>query len=66
MGFSRQEYGGGLPFPPPGDLRNPELQPKPPESLALQADALLQNHLGSPIFGILAHLIQSFADNKHW
>ena len=22
MGFSRQEYGSGLPFPPPGDLPN--------------------------------------------
>ena len=28
MGFSRQEYWGGLPFPPPGDLPDPgtELQ----------------------------------------
>ena len=23
MGFSRQEYWSGLPFPPPGDLPNP-------------------------------------------
>ena len=23
MGFSRQEYGSGLPFPSPGDLLNP-------------------------------------------
>ena len=23
MGFSRQEYGSGLPFPPPGELPNP-------------------------------------------
>ena len=22
MGFSKQEYGSGLPFPPPGDLPN--------------------------------------------
>ena len=26
MGFSRQEYGGGLPFPPPGDLPNPRIK----------------------------------------
>ena len=26
MGFSRQEYWGGLPFPPPGDLPNPGIQ----------------------------------------
>ena len=27
MGFSRQEYWSGLPFPSPGDLPNPETEP---------------------------------------
>ena len=27
MGFSRQEYWGGLPCPPPGDLPNPGVEP---------------------------------------
>ena len=27
MGFSRQEYWSGLPFPPPGDLLNQGLNP---------------------------------------
>ena len=27
MGFSRQEYWSGLPFPPPGDLLNPGIEP---------------------------------------
>ena len=27
LGFSRQEYWGGLPFPPPGDLPNPGIEP---------------------------------------
>ena len=27
MGFSRQEYWNGLPFPPPGDLPNPRIEP---------------------------------------
>ena len=27
MGFSRQEYWGGLPYPPPGDLLDPEIEP---------------------------------------
>ena len=36
MGFSRQEYWIGLPFPSPGDL-DPEFEPGSP---ALQADAL--------------------------
>ena len=35
MGFSRQEYWSGLPFPSPGDLPDPELEPRSP---SLQAD----------------------------
>ena len=38
MGFSRQEYWSGLPFPSPGDLPNPEIEPGSP---TLQADSLL-------------------------
>ena len=38
MGFSRQEYWSGLPFPSPGDLPDPGIEP---ESPALQADFLL-------------------------
>ena len=38
MGFSRQEYWSGLPFPSPGDLSNPGIEPRSP---ALQADSLL-------------------------
>ena len=37
MGFSRQEYWRGLPFPSPGDLPDPGIKPR---SLALQTDAL--------------------------
>ena len=37
MGFSRQENRSGLPFPPPGDLPDPEIKPRSP---ALQADSL--------------------------
>ena len=37
MGFSRQEYWSGLPFPSPGDLPNPGIKPRSP---ALQADSL--------------------------
>ena len=36
-GFSRQEYWSGLPFPSPGDLPNPGIEPGSP---ALQADSL--------------------------
>ena len=37
MGFSRQEYWSGWPFPPPGDLPNPGIEPRFP---ALEADTL--------------------------
>ena len=37
MGFSRQECWSGLPFPSPGDLPNPRIEPGSP---ALRADAL--------------------------
>ena len=37
MGFFRQECWSGLPFSSPGDLPNPEIEPRSP---ALQADAL--------------------------
>ena len=36
MGFSRQEYWSGLPFPSPGDLPDPGIEPRSP---ALQAEA---------------------------
>ena len=35
MGFSRQEYWSGLPFPSPGDLPNPGVELASPASLAL-------------------------------
>ena len=38
MGFSRQVYWSWLPFPSPGDLPNPGVEPRPP---ALQADSVL-------------------------
>ena len=43
MGFSRQEYWRGLPFPSPGDLTDPGIKPRSP---ALQADTLLSESPG--------------------
>ena len=45
MGFSRQEYWSGLPFPSPGDLPNPGIEPRSP---ALQTDALPSEPPGKP------------------
>ena len=55
MGFSRQEYWSGLPFPSPGDLPDPGIEPGSP---VLQADALTSEPPGkskiflwAPFFG---------------
>ena len=45
MGLSRQEYWSGLPFPSPGDLPNPGIEPRFP---ALQTDALPSEPPGKP------------------
>ena len=45
MGFSRQEHWSGLPFPPPGDLPDPGIEPVSP---ALQVDSLLSEQPGKP------------------
>ena len=46
MGFPRQEYWNGSPFPSPGDLPSPGIKPTSP---ALQRDSLLLCHRGSPM-----------------
>ena len=43
--FSRQEYWGGSPFPSPGDLPDPGVEPR---SSALQADSWLSEPPGNP------------------
>ena len=45
MGFSRQEFWSGVPFPSPGDLPDPGIKPRPP---TLQADAVHLSQQGSP------------------
>ena len=52
MGFSRQEYWSGLPFPSPGDLLDPGIEPGYPE---FQADALTSEPpVKPPLFSILS------------
>jgi len=45
MEFSMQEYWSGLPFPSPGDLPNPAIEPGSP---VLQANYLLSEPPGKP------------------
>ena len=46
IGFSRQEYWSGLPFPPPGNLPDPGIEPG---SSTLQADSLLIESSEKPL-----------------
>ena len=52
MGFSKQEYWGGLPFLSPGDLPDPGIEPGSP---AFQADALTSEPPGK-----LYHTVNQF------
>ena len=47
MGFSRQEYWSGLPFPSPGDLPDPGIEPRSP---TLRADSLPSEPPETPIW----------------
>ena len=46
MGFSKQDYWSGLPFPSPEDVSDPGIEPGSP---ALQADSLMFELQGSPL-----------------
>ena len=48
MGIFRQEYWSGFPYPPPGDLPNPEIKPEFSVFPALQVDSLPSETSGKP------------------
>ena len=48
MEFSRQEYWSGLPFPSPGDLPNPGIEPQSLVSPALVGDLFTTASPGKP------------------
>ena len=64
MGFSGQEYWSGLPFPSPGDLPDPGIEPRSP---ALQADAFTSEPPGKHITSqILTHTPQLSCPSFHF
>ena len=48
MGFPKQEYWSGLPFPPPGDLPDPGIKPASPASPALAGGFVTTEPPGKP------------------
>ena len=59
MGFSRQEYWSGLPFPSPGDLPDPGIEPMSP---ALAGGFFTTEPLGKPIKAAEAHYFKNKAN----
>ena len=57
MKFSRQEYCCGVPFPLPGDLPDPEIEPVSLASPTLAADSLPVVPTGKPFSGFIICLL---------
>ena len=60
MGFSRQEYWSGLPFPSPGDLPDPGMEPRDRTGVSrIEGRALTSEPPGKP------HLIKVVTKPEH-
>ena len=64
MGFSRQEYWSGLPFPSPGDLPDPGIEPGDPvlraNSLPIEPPGIAPSKVG--VYSILKFLDPNLFD----
>ena len=63
MGFSWQEYWGGLPFPSPGDLPDPGIEPR---SLTLHEDSLAFEPQGGPVVLHMSTLALITLHSAYW
>ena len=57
-GILRQEYWNGLPCPSPGDLLNPEMEPRSPDSLLSEPPGKAKNN-GVGSLALLQHIFPS-------
>ena len=64
MGFSKQEYWSGLPWPPPGDLPDTEIHPASLISPALAGRFFTWRYLGSPY--IIIHISRNISFRRHF
>ena len=63
MGFSRQEYCTGLPFPSPGDFLYPGIESQSP---ALQTDSLPSEAPGKPLFCLYLTVFPTVSYISSW
>ena len=63
MGFSRQDYWNGLPFPSPGDLPDPGIERRSP---ALQADTLTSEPPGKPTQNYIKKIFMTQITTMVW
>ena len=63
MGFSRQQYWSGLPFPSPRDLSNPGIKLRSP---TLQVDTLLSEPPGKPNIHWITEKPREFQKNIYF
>ena len=73
MEFSSQEYWNGLPFPPPGDLPDPEIKPTSPASHALAGEFFTTEPPGKPnsiserkVTVLVAQSCPTFCNSMDW
>ena len=64
IGFPRQEYWSGLPFPFLGDFPNPGIEPASPESPALAGRYFTPEPSGKPYFMICLIVITLFTGDR--
>ena len=60
MGFPRQEYWSGLPFPSPGDLPDPGIEPS---SLALAGEFFTTE---LPVMPFTSYILETLAEKLFW
>ena len=63
MEFSRQEYWSGLPFPSPGDLPNPGMEPRSP---TLQTDSLPTEPIGRPYIPTHTYIVDTHTHTEYF
>ena len=60
MGFPRQEYWSGLPFPSPGDLPDPVMEPMSPASPAFADGFFTTEPPGKPLIDHISYSLSVF------